>query len=387
MPPAGTSLSEALLAVPQRESAGRTSADRFDYQKNWTLCLLLDLHHAGNDYVVLCEYHEDVTVLDGANDPKSAKFYQVKTDASNRWTLARLTKRMKAADGTEQSSILGKLCGKAMLLPGQECEFRFASNAKYRLKLKPEYQADPPVRLLGSMLDENDASSLTAALSAELGVDMSDVVRKALAFEVATLPLHSHNQTAMGMLADFMDKHAKGCNIAVAPLYRSLVDEIKRRTSASPADQSIAAICHAKGISKSDFGAMLNAAVRSTPSDRIWATIVQSLIAEAVPLDKQRLLNRAFNDYYIRQLNPADVALSKLRDVMLQRAATIANATPSIGLHALAEAVLANLIDTPTFKAAALSAAQALVMFMVEFYEAREPPFPSIDSQSPQGEP
>ena len=73
-----SSFQETLLETP-RENAGSRSSNRFDFQKNWAICKLLELHQNNEDYVLILDLHEDVIILDSSNNPKCADFFQVKT--------------------------------------------------------------------------------------------------------------------------------------------------------------------------------------------------------------------------------------------------------------------------------------------------------------------
>jgi hypothetical protein len=135
------------LAQQPRETSGARSANRFTFQKNWTLCHLLDLHKAGTPYVVVCEYHDDVAVLD-ADPPTSVHFYQVKSSAS-RWTLARMIKRAKGKgeakrEGEDKGSILGKMYSHRKDHAALVASTNFVSNACFNIPLA---SGDPCVEL------------------------------------------------------------------------------------------------------------------------------------------------------------------------------------------------------------------------------------------------
>ena len=51
---------ESFVGKPVRESSGSRSANRFDYQKNWSLCELLALHANSEDFLMVLEHHEEV---------------------------------------------------------------------------------------------------------------------------------------------------------------------------------------------------------------------------------------------------------------------------------------------------------------------------------------
>jgi hypothetical protein len=76
------SLKDQMTSQP-RESGGSRASNRLDYQKDWALCHLLELHDTKTDYALIVEQHDDVAVLDSPQDPKRVDFYQIKTN----WTV------------------------------------------------------------------------------------------------------------------------------------------------------------------------------------------------------------------------------------------------------------------------------------------------------------
>ncbi len=113
-----------------RETAGSRSSNRFDYQKNWSLCELLNLHSNNNDYLMVFEHHEDVVVFDSQHAPLNAIFYQVKTKKTGNWTVNNLSK--SSNDG---QSIIGKLYSNYALFPDSVEALIFSSNQGLSTKL------------------------------------------------------------------------------------------------------------------------------------------------------------------------------------------------------------------------------------------------------------
>ncbi|MCR1838676.1 DUF4297 domain-containing protein [Pasteurella caecimuris] len=93
------------LNIRQRETAGSSSFENFDYQYHYALYWLLEKSKTNNDIAVFIEYHNDVVLAENL-DPTKTKFYfaQVKANDSS-LTLAAITK-----EGKDKSlSILNKL--------------------------------------------------------------------------------------------------------------------------------------------------------------------------------------------------------------------------------------------------------------------------------------
>ena len=71
-------LRDAIIRLKPREHAGSRSADRFDYQKDWAICKLLQLHESSADYLIAFDVFDDVVVLNSEATPDRISFFQIK---------------------------------------------------------------------------------------------------------------------------------------------------------------------------------------------------------------------------------------------------------------------------------------------------------------------
>lgn len=67
-------LKDKLISVPGRENAGSRSSNRFSYQQVWAFDHILDLLSAETDFMLIMEFHEDIFVLNSADNPKKIDF-------------------------------------------------------------------------------------------------------------------------------------------------------------------------------------------------------------------------------------------------------------------------------------------------------------------------
>ena len=94
------------LNVPQRETAGSSSYEKFDYQYHYALYWLLEKSLENKNIAVFIEYHNDVLLVEDL-DIHHSKFYFAQIKANDKHlTLHQITK--KGENGTQ--SILNKLC-------------------------------------------------------------------------------------------------------------------------------------------------------------------------------------------------------------------------------------------------------------------------------------
>lgn len=365
-------LGDFLVGTPERETAGAMASDRFDYQKNWALLHLLQLHQGGADYALLCEFHEDVTVIDSVNEPTRAAFYQVKTDEKNNWTLNRLTRRPKSSKSGLLPSIVGKLCSKVSQLDCEHATFQFVTNASFSFRNEAGQQSVtdlPAVYRACELLAKDDWKKLTAAVSAEIGQAADDAaLRDRLMFVVADLPLKMHNEAARGVVASFLEEYAPNCVISPGAFYRTLFDELKRRTSAERPVGTLEDICHRKGISRLAFDRMIEGAIRAAPVNSAWPSVMQELQLDRVPVATRLALDAAHKSYYVRTLNAADRPLNRDARKLVAIAATLCTDTSKTMLEIASDAVAIAGRD-PDFGLAGLSSDEARVLVMVELYE------------------
>lgn len=102
-------LLEEMLRKPQRETAGADTNLRFDYQKNWAFCEMIQRHLKGAEYLVAFEFHDDVVFMEPAEKPVNVDFCQVKTKkAASNVALGFYLSRTAAKEG-KKPSILGKM--------------------------------------------------------------------------------------------------------------------------------------------------------------------------------------------------------------------------------------------------------------------------------------
>lgn len=129
-------LREAIQKVPREQSGSKTS-NRFEFQEDWALLKLMELHETWSDYVMVFDYHDDILIMKNELSPTAMTFYQLKSKGSGNWTLAKLTSRQEAKGETNLLSIFGEMYNCKLTFPSNEVELNFVSNAKFNLVTRP----------------------------------------------------------------------------------------------------------------------------------------------------------------------------------------------------------------------------------------------------------
>ncbi|WP_394697026.1 DUF4297 domain-containing protein [Pseudoxanthomonas japonensis] len=380
----GKSLKDLLIELEEREDAGSISADRFDYQKDWALLRLLGLHRKDGDYVLLCEFHEDIAVIDDPNNPTALSLFQVKTSEKGNWSVNKLVKQKPSKAGAPLPSILGKLCGRAKDISGGVVDFHIVTTTGFSAKDgKSKKIMDSPGHSLASkFLEASEWKELNSALHVELGIDLTSALQETLVFAVAELPLRMHPQAVSGELSSFLEEYAPGSLISPAAFYRTLFDELRRITVAKkPSGASFAQVCAAKGVDRKKFDRMLAGAVRSAPHSFPFKSIDQELHRDGVSLGRRLDLGVASKSYYVRSLRSNDAALRSDRRVLVSAAENALRKNPELRMLELAEVALEHAKLDPIYGMAELSDSEALVLVMVEIYERSNDEIPTSNSQ------
>ena len=109
------------------------ASNRFDFQKNWAICKLIELSNLNEDFVLAFEFHEDIIVFDSSENPNFIDFYQIKTKNSGKFNLSALLKKQLQKNGNG-NSILGKLFNNKLNFEEETKSLNLVSNTFFSFK-------------------------------------------------------------------------------------------------------------------------------------------------------------------------------------------------------------------------------------------------------------
>lgn len=303
-------LAEKIAALPPLDVGGPIAANRFDYQKNWTLCELMELYSSCDDFVVICDYHEDVSILDSTTNPSEIKFYQVKTKNKGTWSVKKLVDRpIKSA--SQGHSYVARLTHMKDSLPGENVKLFFVTNTEFSFFPQDRRVAGSTMRFDELSMQHKD--ELLQALSKELGrkVLVSDYH---LVFNTAQLPLEQHEDNTIGKLTQFLHETFPTIVFDIIPLKRTLFDEIRRKTNCERVTSDFFALVSSKGITKISFSSMLNSARVSGNPDSLWQEIASQLNCEGISFPELKELRAQWKVHEIQRLEPTNTIHRKMHD-------------------------------------------------------------------------
>lgn len=246
-------LEEILVDTPPRERSGSRSANRFEFQNNWALCKLIELHRSGEDYTVIFEHHDDILVLSSTSNPPGIDFYQIKTRGTD-WTKRALIHREKGMSG-RLSSPLGLLVEHKVRFGATVRSLRFVSNKAFKLKLK-DATSSTPAEFSLEALEPKELTEIISALRAEHEDPSLDC---ASCTHLCQTPfrVEGHRQHAMGELTDFLADLYGNQAVAGKAAYLALCDEIRRRAHNETRPVCPETLSKRHGLTRQDFGELL----------------------------------------------------------------------------------------------------------------------------------
>ena len=244
-------LFEKLVEIPQRESSGSSTSNRYDYQYNWSLLKLLEITKKLKDFLIVFEFCEDTIVLDSATKPQNIDFYQVKTNKQQNklnWVISDFTKKKK--DSNEES-IIEKLIDNYNKYDDNVHSINLVSNLPFKFKDKI-IKSDTIVKL--KEIDEECINKIKVHICEKCNKDKTNCSNKCLDiiyFNCTSLQLENYESTLIGELAQFLlDENAK--NINPTAFYKTLISEIKQKSKVENV-QNVNDLIKLKSFSRTDF--------------------------------------------------------------------------------------------------------------------------------------
>lgn len=215
-------LLEELLKKPQRETAGADTNLRFDYQKNWAFCEMIQRHLKGAEYLVAFEFHDDVVFMEPSSKPVSVDFCQVKTKKTSNVALGFYLSRKVAKEG-KKPSILGKMYENFDGIgAGHEVKTMLVSNVPFSFCAGNSCAVD---------LKENDVKKIKSKLIEEL-LSFDEERLKQVHFLTTGVSLDAMQSYLLGEVSElFKEELGEGHGVNMHAWTRLVQDEISRKNN------------------------------------------------------------------------------------------------------------------------------------------------------------
>lgn len=300
--------SDRLIATPQREKAGATSLERYDYQALWGLALIFESHGSAIDYAIAFEFHDDLVMLDSASAPAEARFYQVKTSDRGSWSLAALTRRAakkvpQGAPPQKLPSHIGNLFTNYINFPAETKSLNFVSNISVDI-----VDSASGVHALETCTSKNFASFLEKLQVEHPGANENTA--KLIHFVRADLSLHDASTHLRGKMGKFVAEVVGSVAYNPDTIYKTIVEECRTRSKYTGAINSFEDLIRHKSITRTQVEGWLDV-VRHQPKPPEWSEVSQNLGLTGF---EELALRREWNLYRATVLNPGDEGGNRIRD-------------------------------------------------------------------------
>lgn len=307
-------LKDKIVKTRPREKSGSTSASRFDFQKDWSICKLIESHQTSNDYVVIFDWHDDLIIMDSEHDPKKVSFYQVKGKKSDNWTLKQLIESKMAKDGSSLLSIIGKLYDCKSKFDLETTSLNFVSNARFSVGLADKSTSKAKNEICIVELSDTDRETLRAKIKSEHKLTTDPIYEDITFLKVLDLSVDGSKAHTQGKIADFLESLKPGGKFNIPSVYRMLFDEVRRRTNYNTDIITYHDLLANKAIGKSQFEKIIDATGINKDYDEIWKGIEPILASNGMKFQEVKNLKQAWGKLELEKMNPNNDFLFKLID-------------------------------------------------------------------------
>lgn len=358
-------LEEALVRAKPTEHGGSIASGRLNYQKDWTLCKLLELHSGGAPYLVICDYHEDVLILNRPLQPDALQLCQIKSrrEGTRAYNITDVTQRTGGAP--KGRSIIGRLAANCHKFAAYATTGVLASSAGFNLPLNRAASSETLESFGFTELSPEAQSRILGAIERDLSLSGLAGVADNLTFVRATLSVADHSTHAKGRLTEFLEALYPGRSYQVGPLYRAIFDEIKKRSDFEGDCGTYEELRRKKGITREEFAGMLVCANTGVDPAAEWEAIRGRLNAEGMTWDRLEQLSAGWRSYEAERMDPTNLAVLELANYASACVARYRARGPVTTLTALVDWVAAGAPKAFFSWSPALEYVQAAVLWEV----------------------
>lgn len=300
------SLEDKFKNISPRENAGSMASNRFDFQKNWAICKLIELTQKEEDFVLAFEFYEDIIVLDSSNTPKYIDFYQIKTRNSGKYTLNSLLKK------TAGSSILGKLFFNAVNFQEETKSLNLVCNSNYSFTDKTLSEKE---LVRGLDLEQKDIDNIVEKIEIELNIDWLKDILKLVSFQKTDLTINEHGAITKDLLYSFIEKKfSSEVKYNPTALYRSIFDEVNRKNNVEKKPSNLDEVLKYKAISKNEFERILAVTITEPNKiDKLKENVFFQLNSIGVSISEQYKFKEAWKDVEVELLKINNTYFTRTR--------------------------------------------------------------------------
>lgn len=304
-------LKKVISSNKPRENSGSRSSNRFDFQKDWAITKLIELHKSKEDYLLVMDYFDDVVVFDSAETPTNVSFFQVKTRGNN-WTISRLLERKKGKDGP-LLSIIGKMYECKMQFPKHTLSLNFVTNAKFSVMLKEKEKGLGKETICFNDINDKELEKIVKQIRDEHLLEEEPDFLEITFYQKDNLNIDDRETYVTGKLSHFLEELNPEGTFKISLVYKTLFDEIKRKNNYEGEINDFETLAKHKGISKPYFSSIVSEFTKSNKVEKAWQMIQTKLNSENVPMLEIFELSNTWDTYHVEKIDRANLRLQELK--------------------------------------------------------------------------
>ena len=297
-----------LRQIAPRENSGSVSSNRFDYQKDWAICKLIELSEK-KDFLLAFEFYEDIIVFDSSSSPNTIDFFQVKTKGKGKHSISTLLSKKNG------SSILGKLFKNKLNFHSETNSLNIVSNCDYKVKLQSGQ--DVGILICCNEISAEERKNIAEKLSEELNIEWVKEYLDIIFFERSDLTKEHHSDLTQQRLNKFIERKYENIKYNPSLAYSTIFDEIKRRNNTERTISTFEELVKYKSISKTEFDEMVRI-VASEPNrlQSLKSEILNRLDSENIPMNFRRFFQKNWVGIEAEYINPNNRLFLKIRNTI-----------------------------------------------------------------------
>lgn len=299
-----TDILNRFQTLQPREVSGGWTSDRYEYQRNFSVLLILDLQNAGADYRIVLDYFDDIAVLDNSELPTGVTFFQVKTKEDGLWKISDFVTLSK---GPKPRSVVGKMYENLLNFSPRVRGLVFVSNQGYSFMLSDGRRSGIHDLIIACKdLSPVESNRLTTALDADFLPPPRPDYKPLLSFRRSELGLLGQQDFVLGRLMRFFKEQGAAEHVPVSQVYEALHTEVARKSGIFKGFGSMEDFYSEKTIAREQVALLFARATGAKLVDQFWANINTELVEhEFTPITCIRIKKATF-------LYVADRAAGKL---------------------------------------------------------------------------
>lgn len=359
-----------IIIKPPIERKGADTSGKYDYQKDISICLLLEYHQAGDDYLFVFDYHDDLLVFDSEKSPKKSSFFQIKGQIKGKYTLNKIMARKKLKNGNQSNSIMGKMYSHIRNFKGEIKSINFITNQDFSIPYGTKEEKDDNCCNYSEIcLKDIHATSLielNQKLKKEYNIPDIDTDFQTLTFlKVKDLSVKDSSGHTKGKIAEFLHSKFPGIKTSPELMYQNIFDEVKRKTRYDKAINNLEDLVNHKGISKTYFAEILAIIGATKDYELVWSRISDGLGKEKFSAGEVLQYKRSWKKLEVERMNPTNLVL---QDAIRATKKYIDNSISQFTHKTLREIIIAVLESLTPFKAV-ISTDILTVIILAEIYD------------------